>query len=135
MQNVEVRNLSFEVGQILTVTGVPNQNGDRFSINFGHSEQDIALHVDVRFNYGDTQKEVVFNSCHSGNWHKDHLIAKGFPFNYDEKFEVYILFRKEQFVVTLPDESELSFPNRHKCEKYNFIFFANEVKIHRIEVI
>ncbi|XP_046894513.1 beta-galactoside-binding lectin-like [Hypomesus transpacificus] len=135
MQNVEVRNLSFKVGQVLTVTGVPNPYGDRFSINFGHIEEDIALHMDVRFDYGIMQKQVLFNSCHSGKWHENELIAKGFPFNYGEKFEVSITFTKEQFLITLPDESEFYFPNRHGHKKYNFIFFLNEVKVHGIEVI
>ncbi|XP_067089511.1 beta-galactoside-binding lectin-like [Osmerus mordax] len=135
MQNIVVTNLSFNVGQVLTVTGVPNPNGDRFSINVGHSEKDVALHVDVRFDYYKSCKQVVFNSCHSGNWHKDHQIAKGFPFNYGEKFKVSITFTKEQFSVTLPDESEFYFPNRHGYGKYNFIFFLNKVKIHGIEII
>ncbi|XP_067088553.1 GTPase IMAP family member 8-like isoform X2 [Osmerus mordax] len=86
-RNLEVRT-SFKVGQILTVTGVPNPNCDRFSINVGHSVDDIALHMDVCFDYADTQKKVVFNSCQSGTWHWYQHIAKGFPFNYGKEFKV-----------------------------------------------
>ncbi|XP_046894509.1 congerin-2-like [Hypomesus transpacificus] len=134
-RNVEVTNLPFKVGQVLTVTGVPNRDGDRFSINFGHSVDDIALHLDVRFNYGNNSKMVVFNSCHSGNWHEKELIVKCFPFNYEEKFKVSITFTKEKFSVTLPDESKYQFPNRHGYGRYNFIFMADEVKVHGVEVI
>ncbi|XP_062337858.1 galactose-binding lectin l-1-like [Osmerus eperlanus] len=135
MQHVEVRNFSFNAGQVMNVTGVPNQNGDRFSINVGHSVDDIALQIDVRFNFDNSSKQVFFNSCRSGNWHKDHQIAKTFPFDYDKKFKVSITFTKEQFSVTLPDESKYQFPNRHGYGKYNFIFLANKVTTHGIEII
>ncbi|XP_062339953.1 uncharacterized protein LOC134038535 [Osmerus eperlanus] len=131
---INVAETSFKVGQILTVTGVPNPNCDRFSINVGDSVDDIALHMDVCFNYADTQKQVVFNSCHSGTWHWYQHIAKGFPFNYGKEFKVSITFTKEQFLITLPDESEIQFTNRHGDPKYSYIFFR-KVNIHGIEVI
>ncbi|XP_046894510.1 beta-galactoside-binding lectin-like [Hypomesus transpacificus] len=127
----EVRNFSFKVGQVLNVTGVPTS---RFSINVGHSEDDIALHVDVRFDHGNSN-EVVFNSCHSGTWHKDHILAKSFPFNYDKNYKVSITFTKEKFFVTLPDKSVTDFPNRHGYEMYNLIFLKAKVKVHGIEII
>ncbi|XP_046894505.1 beta-galactoside-binding lectin-like isoform X1 [Hypomesus transpacificus] len=132
---LEMTNLPFKVGQVLTVTGVPNRDGDRFSINFGHSEGDVALHVDVRFNFVKSCREVVFNSCHSGTWHKDYQLAKCFPFNYGENFKVSITFTREQFLITLPDESEYYFPNRHGSLQYNDIFFWEKVKIHGVEII
>ncbi|XP_067088461.1 beta-galactoside-binding lectin-like [Osmerus mordax] len=135
MQQVEVRNFSFNAGQVMNVTGVPHQNGDRFSINVGHSMDDIALHMDVRFNYANRSKKVVFNYCLSGIWHENELIAKGFPFNYGEKFKVSITFTEEQFSVTLPDGSNYQFPNRHGYGKYNFMYLADKVKIHGIEII
>ncbi|XP_067088457.1 beta-galactoside-binding lectin-like [Osmerus mordax] len=126
---------SFQAGQVLIVKGVPNPNGDRFSINFGRSEEDVALHVDVRFDFDKSCREVVFNSCHSGNWHKDYQIAKGFPFNYGEEFKVSITFTKEQFLITLPDKSGIPFPNRHGDPQYNYIFFWNQAKIHVVKII
>ncbi|XP_046894507.1 beta-galactoside-binding lectin-like isoform X3 [Hypomesus transpacificus] len=85
---LEMTNLPFKVGQVLTVTGVPNRDGDRFSINVGHSVDDIALHIDVRFNYDNSSKQVLINSCRSGTWDKNHKIPEEFPFKYDEKFKV-----------------------------------------------
>ncbi|XP_046894506.1 beta-galactoside-binding lectin-like isoform X2 [Hypomesus transpacificus] len=132
---LEMTNLPFKVGQVLTVTGVPNRDGDRFSINVGHSVDDIALHIDVRFNYDNSSKQVLINSCRSGTWDKNHKIPEEFPFKYDEKFKVSITFTKEKFLINLSDESKIDFPNSHGYEKYNFIFMANEVKVHAIEVI
>lgn len=53
----------------------------------GNSEDDLALHMNPRFDaHGDT-RAVVCNSYHGGKWCEEHREG-GFPFNQGEKFKV-----------------------------------------------
>uniref|UniRef100_A0A4W5Q8S8 Galectin n=1 Tax=Hucho hucho TaxID=62062 RepID=A0A4W5Q8S8_9TELE len=87
LQGVVVKNMSFKVGQTLTITGVPNSEAAHFVINVGNSEDDLALHMNPRFDaHGDT-RAVVCNSYHGGKWCEEHREG-GFPFNQGEEFKV-----------------------------------------------
>ncbi|XP_067088722.1 beta-galactoside-binding lectin-like isoform X1 [Osmerus mordax] len=133
MSNVEVRNMSFKVGQTLTITGVPNPEAAKFAINIGHSAEDIALHLNPRFDAEGDERQVVCNSFQAENWCEE-IRDGGFPFNQGEEFKISITFTKEEFLVNLTDGSEIHFPNRHGDEKYKFIFFEGEARIQGIEI-
>lgn len=49
-------------------------------------------------------------------------------------FQVGITFTQEEFKIILPDNSEIHFPNRPGAEKYNYIHFEGQVRIHSIEI-
>ncbi|XP_010892190.1 beta-galactoside-binding lectin [Esox lucius] len=133
MSGVVIKNMSFKVGQTLTLTGVPNSDAAHFVINVGNSENDIALHVNPRFAaHGDT-RVVVCNSYQGGNWCEEQREG-GFPFNQGEEFKINITFTKEQFLVALPDGSEIHFPNRQGDEKYKYFNFDSDVRITGIEI-
>uniref|UniRef100_A0A673YFE4 Galectin n=1 Tax=Salmo trutta TaxID=8032 RepID=A0A673YFE4_SALTR len=87
MSGVVVKNMSFKLGQTLTITGIPNSEATHFVINVGNSEDDLALHMNPRFDaHGDT-RAVVCNSYHGGKWCEEHREG-GFPFNQGEEFKV-----------------------------------------------
>ncbi|XP_023998952.1 beta-galactoside-binding lectin-like [Salvelinus sp. IW2-2015] len=133
MSGVVVTNMSFKVGQTLTITGIPNSDATNFVINVGNSEDDLALHMSFRFDQlGDT-RTVVCNSYHGGKWFEEHREAR-FPFNQGEKFKINITFTKMQFRVALPDGSEIHFPNRQGDEKYKYMHFGGHVRIQGIEI-
>lgn len=48
--------------------------------------------------------------------------------------QVWITFTNEEFKITLPDQSEILFPNRPGAEKYNYFLFEGEVRIQGIEI-
>ncbi|KAL0993171.1 hypothetical protein UPYG_G00104230 [Umbra pygmaea] len=133
MSGVVINNMSFKVGQTMSVTGVPHSDAAHFVINVGNSEDDIALHVNPRFDaHGDT-RAVVCNSYQGGNWLEEHREG-GFPFNHGEEFKINITFTNEQFIVALPDGSAIHFPNRQGDEKYKYINFDGDVRIQGIEI-
>uniref|UniRef100_A0A673YFN3 Galectin n=1 Tax=Salmo trutta TaxID=8032 RepID=A0A673YFN3_SALTR len=88
---VVVKNMSFKLGQTLTITGIPNSEATHFVINVGNSEDDL--------------------------WCEEHREG-GFPFNQGEEFKINITFTKEQFLVALPDGLVIHFPNRQRDENY-----------------
>eukprot|EP00063_Salmo_salar_P083823 XP_014058658.1 PREDICTED: beta-galactoside-binding lectin-like [Salmo salar] len=114
MSGVVVKNMSFKLGQTLTITGIPNSEATHnFIINVGKSDDYLALHMSFRFDHlGDTQT-VVCNSYHGGMWFEEHREG-GFPFNQGEEFKINITFTKEQFLVALPDGLVIHFPNRQR---------------------
>uniref|UniRef100_A0A0E9PWG5 Galectin n=1 Tax=Anguilla anguilla TaxID=7936 RepID=A0A0E9PWG5_ANGAN len=64
MRNLELKNLSIKPGTELRVSGVTHQDVFRFSINVGHSTENIALHFNPRFDTG--SGVIVLNSMKMG---------------------------------------------------------------------
>uniref|UniRef100_A0A7N6BXS0 Galectin n=1 Tax=Anabas testudineus TaxID=64144 RepID=A0A7N6BXS0_ANATE len=127
-QALTLMDASFNVGETLTVTGVPKSNAARFNVNIGSSDRDIALHVDPRFNHCDDIRKVVFNSCQGGTWGK-WSYGQSFPFEEGKEFEISIEFKSAEFLVILPDNTVFRFPNRLGAEIYPMIFVDDDVRI------
>ncbi|XP_026232304.1 beta-galactoside-binding lectin-like isoform X3 [Anabas testudineus] len=123
-----LENASFNVGETLTVTGVPKPNAAQFNVNIGFSDKDIALHVDPRFNHLNYIRKVVFNSCQGGTWGEEQCV-QSFPFEEGKEFEISIEFKSAEFLVILPDDSVFRFPNRLGAEIYPMIFVDHDVRI------
>ncbi|XP_023254331.1 beta-galactoside-binding lectin-like, partial [Seriola lalandi dorsalis] len=86
-QDMIVKNMSFKVGQTLTVVGVPKPDASNFSLNIGSDEQEITFHMNPRFNAHGDENAVVCNSYQGGNWCEEHREG-GFPFQQGEEFKV-----------------------------------------------
>ncbi|XP_028311469.1 beta-galactoside-binding lectin-like [Gouania willdenowi] len=128
-----VKNMSFKVGQTLTVVGVPTADSTNFAINVGPDEKDITMHINPRFTAHGDENAVVCNSFQEGKWCDEHREG-GFPFHQGEEFKVIIEFTPAEFVVTLSDGSKIHFPNRMGAEKYSFMSFDGEVRIKSVEI-
>uniref|UniRef100_A0A3Q1IXB9 Galectin n=1 Tax=Anabas testudineus TaxID=64144 RepID=A0A3Q1IXB9_ANATE len=123
-QVLTLMDASFNVGETLTITGVPKPNAVRFIVNIGSSDSDIALHVDARFNYFDDIRKVIFSSCKGGTWGK-WSYGQSFPFEEGKEFEVC----SAEFLVILPDDSVFRFSNLLGAEIYPMIFVDEDVRI------
>uniref|UniRef100_A0A4W4GUU4 Galectin n=1 Tax=Electrophorus electricus TaxID=8005 RepID=A0A4W4GUU4_ELEEL len=130
---VVVQNMSFKAGQTLTVKGVPSIDSTNFAINVGNSSEDLALHINPRFDAHGDQQAVVCNSFQGGNWCQEHREG-GFPFKQGEDFKIQITFNSEEFRIILPDGSEIHFPNRTGGKKYKYMHFEGEARIYSIEI-
>ncbi|XP_072549330.1 beta-galactoside-binding lectin-like [Salminus brasiliensis] len=133
MSGVVVQNMSFKVGQTLTLTGVPTADSTNFAVNVGNSADDLALHINPRFDAHGDQRAVVCNSYQGGSWCQEHRDG-GFPFNQGEEFQIKITFTSEEFNIIMPDGSEIHFPNRQGEEKYKYLQFDGEVRIQGIQI-
>ncbi|XP_049444128.1 beta-galactoside-binding lectin-like [Epinephelus fuscoguttatus] len=128
-----VKNMPFEVGQKMTAVGVPNHNAEQFSVNIGLSEQEIALHINPRFNANGDEKTVVCSSHLEGSWGEEMRI-KNFPFQQGEEFKIIVEFSESGFMVILPDGFKFTFLNRPGAKKYSCFSFGGEVSMKRLEV-
>uniref|UniRef100_A0A3B5MXB5 Galectin n=1 Tax=Xiphophorus couchianus TaxID=32473 RepID=A0A3B5MXB5_9TELE len=82
-----VKDMSFKVGQTLTIVGVAKPDATDFAVNIGPDEQDITLHINPRFNAHGDENAVVCNSYEGGNWCEE-VREGGFPFQQGEEFKV-----------------------------------------------
>ncbi|CAG5897664.1 lectin, galactoside-binding, soluble, 2a isoform 2-T2 [Menidia menidia] len=133
MKGMVVKNMSFKVGQTLTVVGVAKPDATNFAVNIGPDEQDIVFHINPRFNAHGDENAVVCNSYEGGSWCEEHREG-GFPFQQGEEFKIVIDFTPGEFVATLSDGSTITFPNRLGAEKYSVISFDGEARIKSVEV-
>ncbi|XP_038132546.1 lectin, galactoside-binding, soluble, 2a [Cyprinodon tularosa] len=133
MKGMIIKNMSFKVGQTLTIVGVAKPDSTNFAVNIGPDEQDVTMHINARFNAHGDENAVVCNSYEGGNWCEE-VRDGGFPFQQGEEFKIIIEFTSAGFVVTLSDGSTINFPNRMGAEKYSVISFDGEARIHSIEI-
>ncbi|XP_053194312.1 lectin, galactoside-binding, soluble, 2a [Scomber japonicus] len=133
MPGMVIKNMSFKVGQTLTLVGIPKPDATNFAINIGPDEKDITFHINPRFNAHGDENTVVCNSFQGGNWCEEYREG-GFPFQLGEEFKITIAFTPSGFQVNLSDGSTINFPNRMGAEKYSFISFDGEVRVVSFEI-
>ncbi|XP_023698449.1 lectin, galactoside-binding, soluble, 2b [Paramormyrops kingsleyae] len=126
--SLTLKNMSVKPGKDLKITGVPKPDAEGFSVNIGHSDNDIALHFNVRFNQHGDHHAIVFNSRQGGSWcneqREDH-----FPFEQGEEFKVTINYNSDEFHVKMPGDHTVLFPNRFGEDKFMYIEVLGDVKI------
>ncbi|KAK2833589.1 hypothetical protein Q5P01_017478 [Channa striata] len=133
MKGMLVQNMSFKVGQTLTIVGVPKPDASNFAVNIGPDENDIAMHINPRFSAHGDENTVVCNSYQGGTWCEEHREG-GFPFQHGEEFKLTIEFTPEEFLVTLSDGSNIHFPNRIGADKYSVIKAEGDVRVRSFEI-
>ncbi|XP_070703952.1 lectin, galactoside-binding, soluble, 2a [Pempheris klunzingeri] len=133
MEGMIIKNMSFKVGQTMTIVGVPKPDATNFAVNIGPDEQDITLHINPRFDAHGDENVVVCNSYEGGSWCEEHREG-GFPFQLGEEFEMTIEFTPTEFQVNLSDGSTIHFPNRMGAEKYKVISFDGDARISSFKI-
>ncbi|KAM7372129.1 hypothetical protein PAMP_009322 [Pampus punctatissimus] len=128
MTGMIIKNMSFKVGQTLTIVGTPKPDATNFAMNIGPDDKDITMHINPRFNAHGDENTVVCNSFQEGKWCEEHREG-GFPFKQGEEFKFTITFTPSEFQVHLSDSSTITFPNRIGAEKYSYISFDGDVRI------
>ncbi|XP_036393706.1 beta-galactoside-binding lectin-like [Megalops cyprinoides] len=128
MSKLELKNMSFKAGLDLKITGVPNGDANTFVINIGHSDDNIALHFNPRFDHEGDHRTIVCNSLHNGSWSSEEREGN-FPFQHGEEFKITISFDNDSFRIKLPDGHVMHFPNRFGDDKYKHIHVQGDVRI------
>ncbi|XP_013876342.1 beta-galactoside-binding lectin-like [Austrofundulus limnaeus] len=138
---MEIKNMSFKVGQTLTVVGIPKTNASSFSVNIGLNKENLMLHINPRFDLEGNQK-IVCNSYQGGKWSEEQHHSC-FPFCKGEEFKITAKFTSSGFSVIFWSESALTTravvsavlcSNRLGAEKYSFFSFTGDVRIVSVEI-
>ncbi|XP_068451687.1 lectin, galactoside-binding, soluble, 2b [Clinocottus analis] len=125
----KVKDMTFKEGQEFKVRIKPDDDCNSFSINIGHDSDNIALHLNPRFEVS----TIVFNSLSGGSW-GDEQHEGNFPFARGEECKIHINFNNEQFYIKLPDGSMLNFPNRLGDVKYKYFDVCGDARIIGIKI-
>ncbi|XP_012692868.1 lectin, galactoside-binding, soluble, 2b [Clupea harengus] len=129
---VVVKDMSFKAGQELKISGKAKE-ATAFYIEIGHDDDAIALHFNPRFDSHGDCNTIVCNSKQGGAWMDEHR-ESCFPFQPDEAFKVIITFNNETFYINLPDGTMMHFPNRFGDDKFKYIHFGGDAKMHSIKI-
>ncbi|XP_060552848.1 galectin-8-like isoform X2 [Ruditapes philippinarum] len=107
--------------KMIFISGVPNPNPSRFSINLQCGYGDIALHFDVRFNFGSDRNVIVRNSQLTNSWGPEErtLPCGYFPFQPNMYFEAIVLVEPYCFKVAVNNQHLLEF--NHRVRQLNLI--------------
>uniref|UniRef100_A0A8W8I3Z2 Galectin n=1 Tax=Magallana gigas TaxID=29159 RepID=A0A8W8I3Z2_MAGGI len=102
-------------GKMIFISGVPNPNAERFTINLmcgPYDGSDIALHCDVRLRVGGDFNVVLRNSCQGGGWGAEERHSPYFPFMPNANFDMIIMAEQHQFKIAVNNQHLLKFRNR-----------------------
>ncbi|XP_078807635.1 galectin-2 isoform X2 [Oryzias latipes] len=105
--NMVIQNMSFRLGQSMAIVGTVKPNAAK-----------------------DT---IVCNSQQQGRWQQE-VRPGGFCFLRGENFKIIIKLTSTGFVVTLPNGSQICFPNRFYSDKYSYFSFNGDVRIKSFEI-
>uniref|UniRef100_A0A3P9MC42 Galectin n=1 Tax=Oryzias latipes TaxID=8090 RepID=A0A3P9MC42_ORYLA len=103
------------------------------SFNLGLNDQNIALHLNPRFDVWGDKDTIVLNSVEKGKW-KAEVQPGGFCFFRGESFKIIIKFKCKGFSITLPNGSRITVPNCIYANKYSYFRFDCDVSISSVEI-
>jgi len=124
--------------QVIVDGHVPDYWTDRFDVNLvtGHtptqdwvSGADIALHVNPRFDEGET----VLNTRIGGSWGTEHreteTINKGFD------YQIVIACHDEYYTVSVNGRYLANFPHRIPLQAVGVVWIDGRVQVHKVDVV
>lgn len=124
-------------GSKLDITGRPTSNPERFNVNLvcgpdGESN-DLALHFDVRINFGDTPNYTVRTHRQGGGYGEEERGESFFPFVADVDFNMKIVAEYECFQIYVNEQYFSTFNYRIKpVQNVDHIFIDGDVNIYQV---
>lgn len=121
-------------GKVINLSGTPHQGASRFNVNL-ISGSDIALHLDVRFNYGRDKNVVITNEQKSGRWgiEKREFFVFDFPFAFNQMFDMSVKVEWDVFRVTVNGKELLwTFHKIKPLSKIDTVKIEGDVAISQI---
>ncbi|GFS26138.1 galectin [Elysia marginata] len=103
-------------GRKVFIYGKPTADAARFNVNLLVGDEfatsDLALHFDVRFDFGTCQNMLVFNHRNEGKFGDEERITDNFPFVRDQRFELTLILKEDCYEIWNMGEFLSSFPHR-----------------------
>lgn len=122
-------------GRMVAISGIPHQHCSRFSVNLQAGTfdgSDIALHLDVRLNYGDSHHVVVRNHYKAGTWGREERGVSYFPFRPNQNFDILILVDPASFKVAVNNQHFVEFNHRLPIQSANTLSVTGDVRLTQV---
>jgi len=126
-------------GKMIRISGQPIKNPSRFNVNLVngtgfHSNADIGMHCDVRFNYGDDSKVVVRNDRENGGWGQEERHSPFFPFVPGQAWEMIIRAEQDKYMVAVNNQHMYEFKHRqHPLHRFDHLVIEGDITVRHIQ--
>ncbi|XP_074552872.1 galectin-2-like [Halichoeres trimaculatus] len=125
---LELKNIHMRTGDQLKVKGEILHDAERFQIDLGYDEEDLALHFNPRFHDDTDGAVLVCNSKTGGCW-GDEIRDTHNPLHRGSEVKIVLKLAGDTFEVELPDGQELQFPNRAGVDLISYIRIRGDFKL------
>ncbi|XP_070836739.1 galectin-2-like [Chaetodon trifascialis] len=130
---LELKNVSLRAGDQLKVKGIILHDADRFQIDLGCSEDNLALHFNPRFHDDADGAVLVCNSKTDGCWGDEKRDIHN-PLQRGSDVKIVLKLTGDMFEVELPDGQEVQFPNRESLDVISYIRIAGDFKLTSLKI-
>eukprot|EP00070_Physeter_catodon_P024865 XP_023988118.1 galectin-7-like isoform X1 [Physeter catodon] len=122
----------FEVGTVLRIRGVVNQEADRFHVNLMCSDEtdsEIVLHFNPRL----AESTVVINTMECGAWGSEERVLGG-AFHRGQPFDLPTIAMHECFKVVVGDSESHEFIYRLPPKRARCLEVGGDVKLDLVKI-
>ncbi|KAH9488840.1 32 kDa beta-galactoside-binding lectin lec-3 [Bulinus truncatus] len=124
-------------GRTIHICGQACSGASRFNVNFmcgpDFDKDDVVFHFDVRFKYGSYRQRVIINSRAGGQWGKNEITAKGFPFDVDSPFDIKIFLKSMKCKVSIDDIHFIDFVYPIEFSKVSHLSIQGDVMLLKVD--
>ncbi|XP_074123343.1 galectin-1-like [Sminthopsis crassicaudata] len=131
-QEILIENMKLQTGSHIKVLGDIKPGANLFRINLGKDENTIGLHFNPRFRPYFQENVIVFNTLKHGRWEQEKWERNTY-FVPGERVLICIIFDGKQFLVNLPNDNQVVFPNRLNLEEINFMSINGDFTIKKVD--
>ncbi|CDQ93342.1 galectin-2 isoform X2 [Oncorhynchus mykiss] len=125
---LELKHVELRAGDQLKVQGRIMDEAERFQIDLGCDEDDLALHFNPRFNDDTDGTVLVCNSKIAGCWGDEKREIHN-PLQRGSTFKIVLKLTGDMFEVEMPDGQEIQFPNREGLHVITYIRIKGDLKL------
>ncbi|XP_067938516.1 galectin-4-like [Watersipora subatra] len=127
-------------GKMIRINGQSSYNPSRFNVNMVRgpgfkSNADIAMHCDVRFNFGDSRNVVIRTHRQNGGFGQEEKHATFFPFVPGQPFEIIVRAEHDKYMIAVNNQHMFEFRHRiHPLHSIDHLFIEGDVTISMVQV-
>uniref|UniRef100_A0A674B3N3 Galectin n=1 Tax=Salmo trutta TaxID=8032 RepID=A0A674B3N3_SALTR len=125
---LELKHVELRAGDQFKVQGRIMDAAERFQIDLGCDEDDLALHFNPRFNDDTDGTVLVCNSKIAGCWGDEKREIHN-PLQRGSTFKIVLKLMGDMFEVEMPDGQEIMFPNREGLDVITYIRIKGDLKL------
>ncbi|KAJ7992606.1 hypothetical protein DPEC_G00280430 [Dallia pectoralis] len=125
---LELKHVELRAGDVLKVQGRILDEAQRFQIDLGCDENDLALHFNPRFNDDTDGSVLVCNSKIAGSWGDEKREIHN-PLRRGATVKIILRLTGDMYEVEMPDGHELQFPNREGLDVITYIRVKGDFRL------